>query len=403
MTALQEAIASLRTDDLQWEAFNCPSPCVVLAPPGSGKTRLVTTRLAFDLLTRIREPHGAACITMTNSAADELRDRLARLGTKPRPNLFVGTVHAFALAAIVGPYAALAGRPDIAAATLADDRAQRGARAQAVLEILGPNQPPDAIDVVTTIGQRRKLMNYDQEAQELGGPRFAQLARRYEELLLADGHYDFDDLVRIAVDFVEQNGWLRRILAEVPHLYVDEYQDLAPGLDRLVQALCFDERANAELFAVGDPDQAIFGFSGTAPHLLQVLARRPSVTAVRLETNFRSHQNIIDTALRHLGQERTVRGKSSAAALKRPNAMVVSITNLLLLSSSSLTSEPEERRSTRSQCCSASTSHWTARLRCLPRVSQCSPAASADTGKRERRLSSKPWRLGRSSREMDGE
>jgi DNA helicase-2/ATP-dependent DNA helicase PcrA len=317
VSELREAIDDLRSNDRQWRAFEAPSPCVVLAPPGSGKTKLLTTRLAYDLIVRIPEPHGAACITMTNAAADQLADSLAQLGVRRRSNLFVGTVHRFALRCIVLPYARLGGMAAVAEASLADDGVQKAARAQAVEEILGAYQDPDAPDVVTTLNQRRNLMDYDGATAELGGANFARLARRYEELLLTSGHYDFKDLVRFAVELVERNDWILRVLAaRFPHLYVDEYQDLAPGLDRLVQALCFDERADAELFAVGDPDQAIFGFSGTRPQLLRDLAERASVNDVSLEWNYRSPQKLIDAAIRHLGQKRAVRGRPDGGSIE---------------------------------------------------------------------------------------
>jgi DNA helicase II / ATP-dependent DNA helicase PcrA len=317
VTELRAAVDELHTNARQWRAFTAPSPCVVLAPPGSGKTKLLTTRLAYDLLVRIREPHGAACLTMTNAAADQLTERLSQLGVRRRSNLFVGTVHGFALRCIVRPYARLGGMSSVANASLADQAAQKKARARAVEQILGPNQDPDALDVVGTLDRRRNLLNYDESETELGGPAFAKLARRYEELLLEAGHYDFRDLVRFAVALVEDNEWVRGILAaRFPHLYVDEYQDLAPGLDRLVQALCFDQRADAELFAVGDPDQAIFGFSGTRPHLLRDLAERATVNDVSLDWNYRSPQKLIDAALKHLGQTRAVRGRPDGGSIE---------------------------------------------------------------------------------------
>src|SRR3954463_1791722 len=109
MSALQKAIDELKENDLQWEAFSTQGHCAVLAPPGSGKTKLLTTRVAYDLVSEtIPPPQGAACITMTNEAAGELGRRLGALGVLPRANVFVGTVHAFALSSIVAPYARVA-------------------------------------------------------------------------------------------------------------------------------------------------------------------------------------------------------------------------------------------------------------------------------------------------------
>jgi DNA helicase II / ATP-dependent DNA helicase PcrA len=91
----------------------------VLAPPGSGKTKLLATRVAYDLVNKIPEPHGAACVTLTNPAADELRDRIAALGVGPRPTLFIGTVHSFVLTRVVIPFAPLIGRPELSHVSIA--------------------------------------------------------------------------------------------------------------------------------------------------------------------------------------------------------------------------------------------------------------------------------------------
>ena len=135
----------------------------------------------------------------------------------------------------------------------------------------------------------------------------AAVAERWEQILAERGLVDFDSIVRHAVEIVEGNAWVRRALAaRFPHLFLDEYQDLAPGLDRLVRALCFDETADADLFAVGDPDQSIMGFNGSRPELLLELAERPFVHCVRLETNYRSRASIVQAALRALGEDRNI-------------------------------------------------------------------------------------------------
>jgi len=128
VSALSTAIAELRANDRQWEAFQTVGHCAVLAPPGSGKTKLLTTKLAHAFVHDvIRPPRGAACITMTNEAALELRRRQRNLGVRWRPNLFIGTVHAFALSRIILPFAAAAGRDDLANSRFATDREFREA------------------------------------------------------------------------------------------------------------------------------------------------------------------------------------------------------------------------------------------------------------------------------------
>ena len=307
MSRIAEAVDELRQNDRQWDAFTSTGHCAVLAPPGSGKTKLLTTRLAYDVASGvIPAPQGAACITMTNEAAGELRRRLRTLGVRSRPNLFVGTVHSFALSAIVGPYARAAGRSELARARLASDREAAAAFRRAFDAVLGAGANP--IGVRSTMDKVRRLGDYSGDGL-LGGPDIAALARRYEAELENVGTYDFNDLMRHAVAMLREHEWLRRLLiATHPHLYVDEYQDLPPSLDELVRTLCFDQAVDATLFAVGDPDQAIYGFMGTRPELLKDLAAMPGVTEVALEVNYRSGQDIIDASLQALGQARTVRG-----------------------------------------------------------------------------------------------
>lgn len=307
MSRLRIAIADLRGNERQWEAFTTIGHCAVLAPPGSGKTKLLTTRMAYDLVSEtIPPPQGAACITMTNEAAGELRRRLQALSVLPRPNVFVGTVHAFALSSIVAPYARATGRGAIADSRLASEREMNQAYKRAFLDVLGSGADPRFAR--STMDKVRRLADYS-GAPILGGPDIAALARRYEAELQKHKTYDFNDLMRHAVEMVREHEWLRRVLiATYPHLYVDEYQDLPPTLDALVRALSFDQAVDATLFAVGDPDQAINGFMGTRPELLIELAGVSGVRRVNLEINYRCGEDIVQASLQALGQKRNVRG-----------------------------------------------------------------------------------------------
>jgi DNA helicase-2/ATP-dependent DNA helicase PcrA len=289
---------------------------VVLAPPGSGKTKLLATRAAYDLANRIPRPHGAACITLTNPAADELRRRIADLGTDSRSTFFIGTVHSFALTRIVLPFALPAGRGEMAELKIASRAAKDQAMRDSLDEVF-PRATRNELRLArSTIERNRKLMADDHQ-WHLTGAALREAARRYEEKLRRHGLMDFDDVVTCAVELVEQYRFVRRALtARYPHLYVDEYQDLAPGLDRLVRALCFDYRFASELFAVGDPDQAVFGWTGTRPELLAELAAAPGVTPVFLEINYRCGSEIIARAQRLLDGRRLVSGERSGGCVE---------------------------------------------------------------------------------------
>jgi DNA helicase II / ATP-dependent DNA helicase PcrA len=302
VSRLSESISELRDNPQQWEAFQVEGHCAVLAPPGSGKTKLLTTRLTYDLLNRIPEPHGAACITLTNPAADELRRRLACLGAQDRSTVFVGTVHSFALRRIIAPFAKLTGHGDFADALIASDKQKNDAYDAAISEVF--SRGADTRNVRSTVEFLRKRMA-DDTAWARSGDGIIEVNRRYVTKLRAQGLIDFDDVVEMAVNLVQGHAVVRRALtARYPRLYVDEYQDLAPGLDKLVQSLCFDYISNVELFAVGDPEQALYAWTGSRPELLIQLAGRSDVTDVLLERNYRCGQEIIRIAnLLHRGRK----------------------------------------------------------------------------------------------------
>jgi DNA helicase-2/ATP-dependent DNA helicase PcrA len=294
MGALTNSVNDLRGNEKQWEAFQVEGHCVVLAPPGSGKTKLLTTRMAYDLANKIPRPQGAACITLTNAAAEELRRRVELLGVENRPTLFIGTVHSFAIQRVITPFARMVGRPELANISIASETQITAAFRSAIDQVYGPWQEIRYVESTISFNRRRLATDEDWAKQP---EEIRAVARQYTERLREQGLHDFLDIVEIAVDFVEHHPVIRRVLtAEYPHLYVDEYQDLAPGLDRLVKALCFDYSISSELFAVGDPDQAVFAFTGTRPELLHELAGRFDVTSVELEHNYRCGEAIIRAA-----------------------------------------------------------------------------------------------------------
>ncbi|TDC71258.1 ATP-dependent helicase [Actinomadura sp. GC306] len=317
MSKLTESIADLKANAGQWQAFRTEGHCVVLAPPGSGKTKLLTTRVAYDLANRIPRPQGAACITLTNPAADQLRERITDLGVVSRSTLFVGTVHGFAFRRIITPFARAAGRSDAADLQVADPRLARSLLDQIVNRNFERYEKRERRLAKSTIEHNRKQLATDQQWLR-SEQRIVQAGRQYEQELRQRGLMDFDDIVRFAVELVEGDETVRKALvACYPHLYVDEYQDLAPGLDRLVRALCFDYRTPVDLFAVGDPDQAIFGFTGTRPELLLELAARPGVTRVSLTVNYRCGIEIIRCANRLLADpDREITGQRSGGRVE---------------------------------------------------------------------------------------
>jgi DNA helicase-2/ATP-dependent DNA helicase PcrA len=247
----------------QRAAYDARGHCVVLAGPGSGKTKTLTVKLARLLFEEIEEPRGLACITYNNECARELETRLYALGIEPGRRVFIGTVHSFSLTQVVLPYARTAklGLPE--GFKVATRQQQRAALEVAVGRVIGGNQDPRNWEF--GMGRyRRSILNRNTEEWHTKDPQQAKVVEAYEGGLRRMGLIDFDDMPLLAVRALRENVWIQRALAaKYPVLAVDEYQDLGEALHRMVMGLCFS--AGMRLFAVGDVDQSIYGFTGAHP------------------------------------------------------------------------------------------------------------------------------------------
>lgn len=288
----------------QKQAYDSKGHCVVLAGPGSGKTKVLTTKFARLLSEDLRPPRGIACVTYNNECARELVRRLERLGVRASGNVFVGTVHSFCLKAILAPYARLSGvrlaDPVRVASTTEQDIAFQRALTKVVSANENPNSWRPRCDSF-----RRNALDRSSPAWKDEGRDEAKVVAEYERILHAAGLIDFDDMVFLGLRLVERHAWVRKALhARYPILVVDEYQDLGLALHQIVLALCFAAGPSCRLFAVGDADQSIYGFTGARPELLKGLAEDERVESVRLRLNYRSRSSIVAASEVVLGEER---------------------------------------------------------------------------------------------------
>ncbi|WP_371867802.1 ATP-dependent helicase [Pseudoduganella rivuli] len=296
--AYLRAAAQLRGNPGQWAAYEARGHCVVLAGPGSGKTKTLTTKMARMLTEDVHAPRGIACITYNNECARELEDRLAALGVLHDKRVFIGTVHSFSLTQIILPYAQAAGL----GLPMSFGIARRAEQQAALLEALGRTNIPQNLEFRLN-NYRRAYLNRDTPEWREADPNLAALIERYEAGLRRRGLIDFDDMPLLAVRALRSNQWLQRaLLAKYPILVVDEYQDLGSALHRMVMGLCF--RTGMRLFAVGDVDQSIYGFTGARPDLLRRLSERADVQTVRLRLNYRSGTRIVSASRVALAEER---------------------------------------------------------------------------------------------------
>lgn len=304
------AAKALERNPGQKQAYDSRNHCVVLAGPGSGKTKTLTLKMARMLAEDVREPRGIACITYNNECARELQRRLGALGVDVGQRVFIGTVHSFSLCRIILPYARYSPFPLPEPIRVAGNVARRSAVERAYEDVYGDGGNPHRQWFLTE-PHRRSVLDRSSVAWRAGNPQRAAFIEAYEHELHKQGLIDFDDMPLLGLRLLNELPWLpAAIEAQFPILLVDEYQDLGFALDAMVNLLCFEHAVR--LFAVGDVDQSIYGFLGAEPALLQRLAEREDVETVQLAFNYRCGSQIISASQAALSEERDYRSPDSA-------------------------------------------------------------------------------------------
>jgi DNA helicase-2/ATP-dependent DNA helicase PcrA len=306
----------------QHEAVNAPDPLLcVLAGAGTGKTRVLTLRVARRIQDGSAfEDHVLVC-TFSRKAADELRRRLWHLGVGGRVR--AGTFHRTALQLLRQhraerggpPPTVLADRRALLAEVLGEVPGRAGGASRDKRGRRPPSGPrgsgrPGVPQLEAEIGWAKARLvapdAYEESARTAGrrtsmpAARVADLYARYEEAKRRQRALDLDDLLWSCADLLEDD---RRFSDSVRwryrHLFVDEMQDVNPAQFRLLRALLTEA---PDLFVVGDPNQSVYGWNGADPTLLDRLAViLPGTRVLRLDENHRSSPQVVTVAAAALG------------------------------------------------------------------------------------------------------
>src|SRR5437879_2165129 len=271
-------------------------PLLVLAGAGSGKTRVLTARIAHLIQQRGVAPQKIFAVTFTNKAAGEMRSRVAALlGADPK-GLWIGTFHSLSARLLRREAAALGFGPNFTIYDQDDSESfikrlleQRGLSPKA--------NPPRAIHAVISSAKNHMLL-----PEELGAQAESSLERVAADIYATLGPalrqanaMDFDDLLLHPLTLFREHPerlayWQRRF----EHVLVDEFQDTNAAQYRLVKLLAAQ---HTNLCVVGDDDQAIYGWRGAdVRHMLLFQQDFPGATLIKLEQNYRSTQVILDAA-----------------------------------------------------------------------------------------------------------
>jgi DNA helicase-2/ATP-dependent DNA helicase PcrA len=285
-------------------------PLLVLAGAGSGKTRVIAHRVAWLLVQGI-EPEAVLAVTFTNKAAREMRERVTHLAGPAGARVLVSTFHAFGLW-LLGEEHQAAGLPRRFAVCDAGDQVALVKRC--MREVKVDDRAFDPRRVLWQISRAKNALakritprpegqgdDYDLIA--------AEVFPRYQQALRAQRAVDFDDLIARPVELLKKDQALReKYQARFSHLMVDEYQDTNQVQLELLRLLAGERR---NVCAVGDDDQAIYGWRGAeVKNILRYARHFPGAREVRLEQNYRSTGRILACA-------NAVIGKNAARKAKR--------------------------------------------------------------------------------------
>jgi ATP-dependent DNA helicase Rep len=269
-------------------------PLLVLAGAGSGKTSVITRKIAWLIAHGQVAPERIAAITFTNKAAREMRERVARLvPAEAARALTVCTFHALGLKFLHAEHA----RADLKRHFSVLDADDAGAL---VKELAPTGIKPDALYQLRSLISRAKNAGLTPAAAMAAarGPREVEAATvydLYQQRLAAYNAVDFDDLIRLPLAVLERDADVRAEWGErLRYLLVDEYQDTNDAQYRLLKCLAGIRGA---FTCVGDDDQSIYAWRGANPDNLGQLAKDyPALRVIKLEQNYRSSERILRAA-----------------------------------------------------------------------------------------------------------
>lgn len=297
-------------NEKQREAAELPSSCLaVIAGPGTGKTGTLTARIKCLIEKRRVKPSEITAVTFTNQAAGELRERLKReLANKRGQSLIqTGTFHSICLKMLE----AAGEKADLA------DPLELSALAEEILE--EESKPLRPTEFLRRVSRKKTELALAQEMSEKTGEKeensFQKAFDRYRTAMEAQGWLDFDDLLIRTVSLLRENcPAIRRFCSHFRYLLVDEFQDISPLQYALIREW---NKEGRELFVIGDPDQAIYGFRGSdAECFKRLLQDIPETKVIALQENYRSTEPIVKAACSVIshnpGGERTLAAKAGS-------------------------------------------------------------------------------------------
>ena len=293
-------------NDEQRRAVKYPGgPLLIVAGPGTGKTRTLTHRIANLVMKKKVSAHRVLAVTFTNKAAQEMRARLKGLMGDTRSLPLVATFHSFCYQILneqnENPKDIIDDhhRGIVIAEALAYVR-KKGYRVslkpkQILKRIIAAKQQnldPDEFEKINAADSHKKIIS--------------EIYRTYQNMLSIQNLYDFEDLIfHVVRQFETDENFCKKYQKQFQHVFVDEYQDLNMAQYRIIRALAPAKNSVKDLCVIGDPDQAIYGFRGSdVQYFKRFISDYPETGVINLIRNYRSTKTILNASFQVIKHHR---------------------------------------------------------------------------------------------------
>jgi len=321
----------------QQQAVTLPhQSALILAGAGSGKTRVLTTRIAYLISTGAVSPHGILAVTFTNKAAKEMVTRLSSMLPINTRGMWIGTFHGLCNRMLRAHFRE-ANLPQTFQILDSGDQLSAIKRLMKAMNVDDEKFPPREVQNFISGSKEQGLRPHEVEAFDPYTRRKVEIFAEYDAQCQREGVVDFSELLLRSYELLSRNAAIREHYQErFKHILVDEFQDTNPlqylwlkllaGVDENRTRVPLpnpppmgegttvsrrDVSSSAALFAVGDDDQSIYAFRGANVGNMQELLRDFHVeNVIKLEQNYRSHGNILDAANALISHNRNRLGKS---------------------------------------------------------------------------------------------
>ncbi len=274
-----------------------PEPALILAGAGSGKTRVLTTRIAWLIQTGQLSPGGVLAVTFTNKAAKEMLTRLDAMLAIPVRGMWVGTFHGLCNRFLRAHWK-LAALPQGFQILDSSDQLSAVKRVMKAMNLDEERHVPKQVTWAIAAAKDDGMRARDIEVRDEQSRVLAQVYEAYDAQCQREGVVDFAELMLRSYELMRDNGPLREhYQRRFRHILVDEFQDTNRLQYAWLKMFAGPPEQGCAVFAVGDDDQSIYAFRGAQVGNMAAFEREYRVrTVIKLERNYRSYGNILDAA-----------------------------------------------------------------------------------------------------------